>query len=95
MSNGMLTLNEVMQYLDLDKENVEALIHQDKLNAYKIGGVYLRFRKDQVVQLHNAFTAKHSKSVAVVRRLYNFWDFNNFYIITAACLIGILYFVLH
>ena len=46
MTEGMLSLQEVMEYLDLDKAGVESLVKKDKLNAYKIGGVYLRFKKD-------------------------------------------------
>ena len=95
MPNGMLTLNEVMQYLSLDKGGVEELVQKDKLNAYKIGGVYLRFRKDQVSDLKRIVSRKHihHKSGAM-DRLRDFWDFNNFYIITGSCLLFVLYFLL-
>jgi ubiquinone biosynthesis protein Coq4 len=94
MSDGMLSLNEVMQYLDRDKAGVEDLVNQDKLTAYKIGGVYLRFKKEQVETL-KLECAMHKKKKSYLReRISDFWDFNNFYIVTGLCLICILYFIL-
>ncbi len=95
MSNGMLTLDEVMQYLSLDKAGVEELVQKDKLQAYKIGGVYLRFRKDQVSMLKGKpVKRRKTKKGGVIDNVINFWDFNNFYIITGVCLLVILYLML-
>jgi excisionase family DNA binding protein len=94
MADGMLSLNEVMQYLDLDKEGVEELVRQDRLTAYKIGGVYLRFKKDQVMGVKLEKAIRKRKKSYLRERLADFWDFNNFYIVTGICLIFILYFVL-
>ena len=91
----MLTLTEVMQFLGLDKAGVEELVQKDKLHAYRIGGVYLRFRKDQVSELkRNIFQRRKGKKGGVIDRVRDFWDFNNFYIITGICLLCILYFLL-
>ena len=94
MADGMLSLNEVMQYLDLDREGVEELVRKEKLQAYKIGGVYLRFKKDQVMSLSLEKAIRKRKRFYIRERIADFWDFNNFYIITGICLICILYFVL-
>jgi hypothetical protein len=94
MADGMLSLNEVMQFLDLDKEGVEKLVQEDKLTAYKIGGVYLRFRKDQVMDAKAELSIRKRKKSYVRERIADFWDFNNFYILTGTCLIFILYLVL-
>ena len=64
MAEGMLTLNEVMQYLGLDKKGVESLIKKDKLQAYKIGGTYLRFEKDQVAALQQRIVGNKSQTLA-------------------------------
>jgi excisionase family DNA binding protein len=90
----MLSLEEVMHYLDLDKEGVESLIHEEKLHAYKIGGVYLRFKKAQVESVYLEKTIAKKKKSYVHERMSDFWEYNNFYIITGLCLIGILYYVL-
>jgi len=94
MADGMLSLNEVMQYLDLDKKGVEQLVQDDKLMAYKIGGIYLRFKKEQVMTAKTELAIRKRKKSYVGERIADFWDFNNFYIITGVCLIFILYFVL-
>ena len=52
--DGMLSLKEVMDYLELEESEVEELVRRGRLNAFKIGGVFLRFRKDQVVDVKSA-----------------------------------------
>jgi len=94
MSEGMLSLAEVMQYLSLDKTGVEELIRRDKLSAYKVGGTYLRFKKTQVVELKKQTKYKLKKKNPPFTGLINFWEFNNIYIITGLFLLGILYFTL-
>ncbi|MBU1863924.1 MAG: helix-turn-helix domain-containing protein [Candidatus Omnitrophica bacterium] len=90
MSDGMLSLDETMQYLDLNRTGVEELIKKNKLTAYKIGGTYLRFRKDQVEML----LSKDKKEHIVLERVKNFWEFNNFYILAGMCILCLLYFAL-
>lgn len=93
MPEGMLTLDEVMQYLDIDRDEVEDLIREGKLHAYKVGGVYLRFKKSQVMNLksHEMTPALDSSTLSKAR---DFWDYNNFYILTALFLVGLLVYVL-
>ena len=96
MPNGMLSLDEVTQYLDIDKTVIEELVKRDKLNAYKIGGIYLRFRKDQVVTLKRKVMRKKKKEKEsnTLEHVRDFWEFNNFYIIASVCLLVLLYFTL-
>lgn len=94
MADGMLSLNEVMQYLEKDKIGVEELVSQDRLTAYKIGGIYLRFKKEQVENLKLELAMRKKKKSYIRERISDFWDFNNFYIVTGICLICILYFIL-
>ena len=94
MSKGMLSLNEVMQVLDLDKQGVESLIRENRLNAYKIGGTYLRFSKQQVAEIKKKGKNNKAKKNRFIEVVEDFWAFNNFYIITALCLGGLLYFAL-
>ena len=90
MADGMLSVEEAMQYLSLDQAGVEELIRRDKLNADKIGGVYLRFRKEQVMTLRNELLQKERKKHSSWVHWKNFWDFNNVYILTGALLIILL-----
>jgi len=94
MTEGMLSLQEVMEYLNLDKAGVEGLVKKDRLNAYKIGGVYLRFKKDQVIDLMKLLVKETPQDNPKFEKLRDFWAYNNFYIITGVCLLILLYFAL-
>ena len=94
MSNGMLSQEEVAQYLDIDAEGVVQFIKEKKLNAYKIGGTYLRFRKEQVVSLKSRLIVSSNKNIDPLTGLQEFWNFNNFYIIAGLGLIGLMFFTL-
>lgn len=80
---GLLTLHEVMEFLDLNQKQVEGLVQKGKLDAYKIGGAFLRFKKEQVTQLRVRIKPGEEKSAAVSRRASDFWSFNRLYILSA------------
>ena len=48
MSEKLLTVEEVSQYLNLSEEAIKELVEKGELPAYKIGGSFLRFKKLQV-----------------------------------------------
>ena len=83
--NNMLTLEEVKNFLEVENEELEKYLKGGKLHAYKIGGTYLRFRKEEVLNLHIELQpkkAKPQKGVSLISRLADFWRFNNFYILS-------------
>lgn len=90
--NSMLTLEEVKQYLDIEQETLEKCIQARKLNAYKIGGTYIRFRKEDVLNLRTEFQAKKNQAqskISIFSRISDFWRFNNFYIISILLVIAL------
>lgn len=90
--NNMLTLEEVKNYLEADQNQVEDFIKRRKLSAYKIGGTYLRFRKEEVLNLRSEGLPRPPKSQAkmsVLSRVRDFWRFNNFYIISLLVVIAL------
>ena len=90
--NSMLTLEEVRNYLEIDQQKVEDLIRRKKLNAYKIGGTYLRFRKEEVLNLRAESPAGKVKPEArpsVLSKISDFWRFNNFYIISILLILAL------
>lgn len=91
--NNLLTAEEVKTFLELDQEQLEKHLKDGKLHAYKIGGTYLRFRKDEVLTLRTEATKKLSTPVSIVSRIGDFWRFNNFYIISLLIVIGLIVFV--
>ncbi len=90
--NNMLTLEEVKNFLEIEQQEVEKYVKQGKLRAYKIGGTYLRFRKEEVLNLRFESLPKKTKAsggFSVGSRLGDFWRFNNFYIISLLVVVAL------
>ncbi len=96
--NNMLSLDEVKNYLEVEQQELEKYIREGALHAYKVGGVYLRFRKEEVLNLKYDVLLKKKKagpSVSFFQRLWNFWRFNNFYIISTGVIALLVYWFFH
>jgi len=48
MSEKLLTIKEVAAQLRISEEEVKRLVDAAEIPAYKIGGTFLRFRKEQI-----------------------------------------------
>lgn len=48
MSEKLMTVKELSDYLGISEEKIVALVEERVLAAYKIGGELLRFRKEQI-----------------------------------------------
>lgn len=48
MSNKLMTLKELSEYLSIREQDIIELIDSNVIIAYKIGGELLRFRKEQI-----------------------------------------------
>ncbi|MFA5159080.1 MAG: helix-turn-helix domain-containing protein [Candidatus Omnitrophota bacterium] len=95
--NNMLTLDEVKNFLGVEQQVVEKFIQDGVLHAYKIGGVYIRFRKEEVLGLKYDVLLKKKKTGAsgsFRQRLLDFWRFNNFYIISVLVIVALAYWFL-
>ncbi len=95
--NNMLTLDEVKNYLEIEQQAIEKFIQDGVLHAYKIGGVYIRFRKEEVLHLKYDVLLKKKKtgaSISFGQQLWNFWRFNNFYIISVLIIAALAYWFL-
>ncbi len=90
--NNMLSFDEVKNFLEVEQQVIENFIRDGALHAYKIGGVYIRFRKEEVLHLKYDVLLKKNVSkpaVSLGQRLLDFWRFNNFYIVSVL-VIGLL-----
>jgi hypothetical protein len=93
----MLTLDEVKNFLEVEQQVIEKYIRDEVLHAYKIGGVYIRFRKEEVLGLKYDVLLKKKKpgtSASFVQRLWDFWRFNNFYIVSVLIILALAYWFL-
>ena len=96
--NNMLTLDEVKNFLEVEQQVLEKFIRDGALHAYKIGGVYIRFRKEEVLTLKYDVLLKKKTtepSISFGQQLWNFWRFNNFYIISILIIAALAYWFLH
>lgn len=89
MTHGLLNLAEAMAYLKVTKSDIQKLVKAKKLTAYKIGGAYLRFKKDQLVLLKHEMRNQQEKETSIIGHgVQNFWAFNQTYIIVG-CLMSV------
>ena len=89
-----MTIREVSAYLGMTEKEVIDLAENQVIPAYKVGGVYLRFRHDQVEEYKRAHRTTHKKQpVAFSDRLTDFWYFNDFYIFALIIIAVLIYFV--
>ncbi len=95
----LLTVRDVAVILGVSEKDVLDLAENSALPAYKVGGVYLRFKKEQVEQYKkNSVYLQSPKNMPLQASLkdqvHDFFYFNDFYIFVAIfiILLGILVF---
>ncbi len=95
--NNMLVIEEVEKFLGVERTGIEKFIKDGHLHAYKIGGVYVRFRKEEVLHLKYDVLSKNVKTntkISFWQRLWGFWRFNNFYILSIIIIAALIYWFL-
>ena len=95
MAEKLLTIREVAELLGLNEKAVVELAEQGIISAYKVGGVYLRFQKEQVEQYWSKRkTAQHKGDgqdlYTAGERIKDFFYFYDFYILSAILIIALL-----
>ncbi len=85
----MLTEEEVQHYLDRSPSEIQQLIKRGKLTAYRLGGTYLRFKKEEVAALKTGrkFIPPDELGRTNVDKLRDFWKFYSFYVITSVLIL--------
>lgn len=53
MPEKLLSIKEVAEYLKISEEEVKRLVDTGEIPAYRIGGSFLRFRKEQIDAIRN------------------------------------------
>lgn len=91
----LLTIREVSQLLNISEREVIELAEEGKLPAYKIGGIYLRFKREQVEEFKKRNLKKsHLVTHSFRERFREFIYFNDFYILTAFIILWMLIIIL-
>ncbi len=95
MSEKLLTIREVSSMLGLSEKEVIDLAEEGKIPAYKVGGIYLRFKREQVDEYRKAHRPGHSQAKAsFADQVADFFYFNDFYLMSALVILVLLYIVL-
>ena len=89
----LLTVREVSHLLNLTEKDVIDLAENGSIPAYKVGGVYLRFKRGQVDDYRRR-QKEHSKSAnkfSLKDRIEDFFYYNDFYILSLLVVVIMLY----
>ena len=88
MAEKLLTVRDVSLILGVSEKEVMDLVDEKRLEAYKVGGVYIRFKEEQLAEFRKSFksASKHKPVVehkyALRDRISDFFYFNDFYILS-------------
>lgn len=90
-----LTVRDVSLILGISEKEVLELAESGAIPAYKIGGVYLRFKKEQIQGYKRAIKTLPSKidtpaEYPLKDKISDFFYFNDFYILTIIIIILLL-----
>ena len=97
MAERLLTVRDVSLILGISEKEVTDLVDSKRLEAYKVGGVYLRFKEEQITAFRKSFKPAPHKNKSAVSHKYSlkdkvsdFFYFNDFYILSALIILLIL-----
>lgn len=91
MAEKLLTIREVSHLLGVSEKEVIELTDKGEIPAYKVGGLYLRFKKDQIEHIKHKFTHTHLKDdSSFIAKIKDALYFNDFYILASLIIFIIL-----
>ena len=96
MSEGLITEEEVKSYLKIDSPDIEQLIRRGKLTAYRVGGSFVRYRKDEVIAIKSGrkFRLPDQFERNWFDKMRDFLNFYGIYIILSVVIVALtIYFV--
>ncbi|MDP2920926.1 MAG: helix-turn-helix domain-containing protein [Candidatus Omnitrophota bacterium] len=95
MMKRFLTSKEAADYLGIPESELNSLSGDKKIPVYKIGGIYTRFKVDELeAYRRKGVTGKIGKSNnSAIDNIRDFFYFNDFYIYSTLAIIVILYLI--
>jgi excisionase family DNA binding protein len=91
----LLTVRDVSLILGISEKEVLDLVENKQLPAYKVGGLYLRFKQDQIEAFRKSAKPHHRKNLnshkySFKDRVSDFFYFYDFYILSILIILLIL-----
>ena len=91
----LFTIREAAQYLGMSEKEIIELAETGKIPAYKIAGVYLRFKKEQLDKTAyrhaTLLRRRESGRYNIFERLSDFFYYHDFYVLSALLIVIMLY----
>ena len=91
-----LTSKEAADYLGIAENELAVLSKTHKITAYRIGGIYTRFKVDDLEAYRRKDVTKNSKNYNsnALDNIRDFFYFNDFYIYSGIIIAVMLYYIL-
>ena len=104
----LLSLKAAAEYLDITEKSLKELSEHGVIPAYRVAGVYLRFKRNQLDELkgkiiniqsqysqYKQARSSFTRDVAYTTkdRLKDLWHFYDFYIISVVLIAAILFII--
>ena len=95
MMKRFLTSKEAADYLGIAENELSDLSRTHQITAYKIGGIYTRFKVDDLEAYRRKGITKGNKNYSGtnVDSIRDFFYFNDFYIYSGIIIAIMLYFI--
>ncbi len=96
MNEKLLTVRDVALFLGITERDVLDLADEGTIPAYKIGGVYLRFKREQVEEFRKRMPSSKSgrlQRFSVKDKFIDFFYFNDFYILSLVVIVLMIYII--
>ncbi len=96
MTSKLLTIREVAQVLNLTEKEVIEFAQSGVIPAYKVGGIYLRFKREQLEEVRPRI--KPNQSLVAIEgttaeRIIDFIYHNDFYLVSLIVILSLLYLI--
>ncbi|MFH1782832.1 MAG: helix-turn-helix domain-containing protein [Candidatus Omnitrophota bacterium] len=95
MMQKFLTSKEAANYLNISEEDLGRLMENNTLSSYKIGGVYTRFKTEDLDSYRRRTKNRSNEEGAGILsdKIKDLIYFNDFYILSGLSIALILYFI--
>lgn len=97
MSSKLLTIRDAASYLNVTEKEVIELAEDGSIPAYKVGGVFLRFKKEQLDLIKHKIKPNQSLisiEGTLFERVKDFIYHNDFYLLSLIIIFFLLYFII-
>lgn len=95
----LLTVRDVSIILGISEKEVMDLAEQGRIPAYKVAGVYLRFKREQVEEFAKSFKPlsddeRPTTKYTLREKINDFLYFNDFYLLSIVIILLVLFIIL-